>query len=121
MRRLATLLTCALLFACESAPDAPGATADAGSTEPDADPGPDTTGEKFTVSFGPLTVEPYGENTQCIEVRVGNVDKKWIGKLHTKLTGVSHHLIVYKVSSAQETPTPFDCTPFLDTLDPSKG
>jgi hypothetical protein len=93
--------------------DAPG--------EPDADPGPDTTGETFKITLGPITVPPSGENTQCVEKKLSNLDAKWIGKLHTQLTGVSHHLIVYKVAGSEERAEPFDCTPFLDTLNPDTG
>jgi hypothetical protein len=57
----------------------------------------------------------------CVEKRVGNLDHKWIGKLHTHLHGVSHHVIVYRVNSTTEQPEPFPCTPFVDTLDASKG
>jgi len=100
----------ALLVACEG-----------GAAAPDADPGPDTTGETFTVTLGPINVPAGGENTQCVEKKVGNLDKKWIGKLHTKLAGVSHHLIVYRIAATAERTEPFDCTPFLETLDPTKG
>jgi hypothetical protein len=88
---------------------------------PDADPGPDTTGEKFSVTIGPIDVAAGHEDTMCVEKRLGNLDHKWIGKLHTHLHGVSHHVIVYRVSSTTEQPEPFPCTPFVDTLDPSKG
>jgi hypothetical protein len=108
---LSLSLSLAWLVAC----DEPAA------VQPDADPGPDTTGEIIEVTLGPIMVPPGGENTQCIEKRLGNADAKWIGKMHTHLEGVSHHLIVYKVSSTTERPEPFDCTPFLETLDPSVG
>jgi hypothetical protein len=106
-----------LLVGCDSSSTA-GA-ADAG--RPDADPGPDTTGETFSVTIGPIAVPAGHEDTMCVEKRVGNLDHKWIGKLHTHLHGVSHHVIVYRVNSTTEQPEPFPCTPFVDTLDPAKG
>jgi hypothetical protein len=108
--RLGLLFVLSALVACQSAP-----------AQPDADPGPDTTGETFTVTLGPITVPAGGEDTQCIEKRLTNAQAKWIGKLHTHLTGVSHHLIVYRVSSTEERPDPFPCFPFLETLDPATG
>jgi hypothetical protein len=92
-----------------------------GEGAPDADPGPDTTGETFSISIGPIMVPPGGENTQCVEKRLTNAEAKWIGKMHTHLNGVSHHMIVYRVASTEETLEPFDCFPFLETLNPDTG
>jgi hypothetical protein len=94
---------------------------DSGSSGPDADLGPDTTGETFTITIDPINVPSGAENTMCVEKRLGNVDEKLIGKLHTSLQGVSHHLIVYRVNSTEERVEPFPCTPFLDTLNPEVG
>src|SRR5260221_3789576 len=107
-----------LLFACDSSPGTP-APPDAG--RPDADPGPDTTGETFSVTIGPIAVPAGHEDTLCVEKRLGNLDHKWIGKLHTHLHGVSHHVIVYRVSSTTERTEPFACTPFIHTLDSATG
>ncbi len=92
-----------------------------GNAGPDANLGPHETGESFTVSIGPITVAPGGENTQCIEKKLGNLDAKWIGQLRTHTVGVSHHMIVYRVNTTTERPVPFDCIPFLETLDPTVG
>jgi hypothetical protein len=124
MRGLAILSCLWLISACDSSPaalEADAASLPDAEGEPDADPGPDTTGETFKVTLGPIVVPPSGENTQCVEKRLTNADRKWIGKLHTRLTGVSHHLIVYKVAGSEERLEPFDCVPFLDTLDPDTG
>jgi hypothetical protein len=109
LRGLAYASLC-LALACEGGPAAP-----------DADPGPDTTGETFTVTLGPIDVPAGFEDTQCVEKRLTNAEAKWIGKLHTHLQGVSHHLIVYRVASTEERLEPFPCTPFLETLDPDAG
>lgn len=86
---------------------------------PPAPSGPDAgqlTGQSFSVTFGPLEVPAGTEDTRCVEVRLGNVDAHWVGRLHTKLSGVSHHLIVYRSRNTEEITEPFPCTPFLDTL-----
>jgi hypothetical protein len=44
-----------------------------------------------------------------------------VGSIHNVLGPASHHMIVYRVSDTVEQLTPFDCQPFADTLDPSKG
>ncbi len=114
----------ALALSAVTTVPAVGLTACIGSSAPqgpDADPGPDTTGETFEVTFGPVAVPAGGENTQCVQKRLGNLDHKWIGKLHTRLEGVSHHLIVYRIAEGEERPEPFECAPFIDTLDPRKG
>jgi hypothetical protein len=41
--------------------------------------------------------------------------------VHNVLGNGSHHLVVYRVADTEERTTPFDCSPFTDTLDPSKG
>ena len=96
--RFAFLLGAAALFGCSSAPQ-----------------------ETFTASF-PSTVVPAGmEKTQCVILHLGNTEKVHIGQIHNQLGDASHHMIVYRVSDTVEQPTPFDCEPFVDTLDPAAG
>jgi hypothetical protein len=77
--------------------------------------------ETFTASF-PEVVVPAGiEKTQCVVVRLGNSNKVHIGQIHNVLGDASHHMIVYRTNDTVEQPTPFDCEPFVDTLDPTKG
>jgi hypothetical protein len=61
------------------------------------------------------------ENTQCVIKKVGNAEQLHVAAIHNQLGDLSHHLIVYKVADTVEQPTPFNCQPFKDTLDPSKG
>jgi hypothetical protein len=75
----------------------------------------------FTVTFGPITVQPGVENTQCIVVPLGNPTPIHVGQIHNILGNASHHMIVYKVSDTTAKLTPFKCQPFTDTLDPTKG
>jgi len=77
--------------------------------------------QTFTVSFPSLTVPPGTENTQCVVLRLGNRKPVHIGQIHNLLGDASHHMIVYRVNDTVEQPTPFDCEPFVDTLDPNKG
>lgn len=81
--------------------------------------GPDTQG--FTVTFDPVTVEPGSENTQCVVKRLGNDAAIKVNEIHNVLPQGSHHLIVYRTADTEERPEPYDCQPFADTLDPSKG
>ena len=77
--------------------------------------------QSFTVSFPSLTVPAGVEKTQCVVLRLGNTSKVHIGVIHNTLSSTSHHMIVYRVADTTEQPTPFDCAPFVDTLDPTKG
>jgi hypothetical protein len=75
----------------------------------------------FTVEFDALTVAPGVEDTQCVVKRVGNDEQIRVHQIHNELPVGSHHLIVYQTSDTVEQIEPFDCQPFSDTLDPSKG
>ncbi len=75
----------------------------------------------FTVTFGPIDVPAGVENTQCVVKRLGNPNAIHVGTIHNQLGNSSHHMIVYRVADTVEQTTPFDCQPFKDTLDPSKG
>ena len=77
--------------------------------------------QSFTMQFGPITVPGKTERTQCVVKRLGNVGPVHIGNFHNVLGDASHHMIVYRVNDTVEQPTPFDCQPFTDTLDPAKG
>src|SRR5262249_46317766 len=82
MRRLA-LLVC--LIACGKSGTGDN-TADA----------PPLTGDKYEVTWGPVTVKPGQESTQCIWVHLSNTSEIKVHQLHNVLSSVSHHLIVYK-------------------------
>ncbi len=77
--------------------------------------------ESYTVSFGPVTVPAGVEKTQCVVKRLGNPGALHVGSIHNALGTASHHMIVYRVNDTQEILTPFDCKPFTDALDPTKG
>src|SRR5262249_47644054 len=89
-----------------------GGVSESGTTTPD---------NGFTITFGPVTVQPGVEKTQCITKRLGNPNAIHVGTIHNTLGNASHHMIVYRVSDTVEKPDPTDCQPFTDTLDPSKG
>jgi hypothetical protein len=75
----------------------------------------------FTVSFGPITVPAGTERTQCVVKRLGNPTAIHVGTIHNLLGTSSHHMIVYRVADTTEQPTPVDCQPFKDTLNPAMG
>ncbi len=81
--------------------------------------GPST--PSFTVTFDPVAIAPGTEKTQCVVKRLGNDTDIKVGRIHNLLEQGSHHLIVYRTSDTEEKLTPYDCQPFADTLDPSKG
>jgi hypothetical protein len=78
-------------------------------------------GTVYSLSFGPVTVQPGEEDTKCLTKRLGNDLKLHVGSLHNVLSQGSHHMIVYRSNETVEKTTPFACTPFTDTLDPAKG
>jgi len=108
MRRLAVLC---LIVACGKSP---------GSNGPDASlfgDGPPLSGTKFSLTWGPVSVPPGMENTQCIWVRLGNDAEIKVHQLHDVLSVSSHHLIVYKDDmDTTEQPTPTPCQPFTGAL-----
>jgi hypothetical protein len=78
-------------------------------------------GTVYSLTFGPVTVQPGEENTQCLVLPLGNTSTIHVGQIHDVLSQGSHHMIVYQSTDTTPTTTPFDCQPFTDTLDPSKG
>lgn len=74
------------------------------------------------IQFGPVTVAPQAERTQCITKRLGNEKQLRVNRIQNRLGDASHHLIVYRVSNDQaEQLEPKDCDPFADTLKPERG
>ncbi len=118
MRR--TLLS-AFLATCVSACGGGSSDTDGGGGAADAGPPDGPPLGSFSVTFGPVTVQSGQENTQCVVKRLGNPDMLRVGQIHNVLGESSHHFIVYRTADTVEQTTPFDCQPFVDTLDPSKG
>lgn len=75
----------------------------------------------FTVEFEPMLVAPGEENTKCVVKKLGNTELAHIHEIHNVLPQGSHHLIVYRTNDTEEKLEPFECEPFVDTLDPAKG
>lgn len=78
-------------------------------------------GVSFSTQIGPIDVAPGYENTQCVVRRLGNPSAFRVGRIDNAISSASHHLIVYRSSDTDEQLEPFDCSPFTETLDPSKG
>ena len=79
--------------------------------------GPPLSGDKYSLTWGPVSVAPGQEDTQCIWLKLGNDAEIKVHQLHDVLSASSHHLIVYKDdmdTTEQLTPTP--CQPFTGAL-----
>ena len=90
-------------------------------TSPDGGASDGSALASLTVTFGPITVAPGQENTQCIVVPLGNAAPVHVGSIHNVLGDASHHMIIYRVSDKTPQTTPFDCQAFTEVLDPTKG
>ncbi len=85
--------------------------------DPDA---PAITGEKYTLSWGPVTVHPGEENTQCVDVKLTNPAEIKVHQIHNTLSTGSHHVIIYRNDKdTVEKTTPYDCKPFTGALNSS--
>jgi len=113
MRHLLLALCSCTLFACDNNGGSSGG-GDAAPPDPDA---PMLTGDKYSLTWGPLTVAPGAEGTQCVWMRLPNTTEIKVHSLHNQLTGGSHHLIVYKddMDTTEQT-TRVDCQPFTGAL-----
>jgi hypothetical protein len=103
MRRLMLALTLCSSFGC-------------GGEQTPAD-APMLEGEKFSLTWGPVSVPAGREDTQCIWMRLPNTTEIKVHQMHNVLNAASHHLIVYKDdmdTTEQLTPTP--CQPFTGAL-----
>ena len=117
MRNVAWIASLLVLAACSAreASSSPLTSVDSGI---DTGVPPGTT---YSISFPTITVQPGEENTQCIVQRLGNLAPVHVGTIHDLLSQGSHHMIVYRSNETVEQTTPFNCKPFTDTLDPTKG
>lgn len=70
----------------------------------------------YSTFLGDWSMKPGAETTKCVVKRLDNEMPLWIKGIHTKMQKGSHHLIVYATKDTKEQPTPFECTPFTDTL-----
>jgi copper type II ascorbate-dependent monooxygenase-like protein len=112
MRRPVLVGSLCLLFACGGS--------DSGGGGGDDQPAPDApplSGEKFSLSWGPVTVQPGEEGTKCIWMHLANDTAIKVHQLHNTLSSSSHHLIVYRDDmDTTEQLTPVDCQPFTGAL-----
>src|SRR5262249_27762813 len=77
--------------------------------------------QTYSVSWGPITVMPGQESTQCVVKKLPNPTAFHAGSIHNQLHAGSHHMIVYRTNDTMEQPTPFPCQPFTDLAHPEKG
>jgi hypothetical protein len=85
-----------------------------GDSSPDA---AELTGEKHTLTWGPVNVPAGTESTKCIWKRLDNANEIKVHQMHNVLSGGSHHLIVYKDDQhTEEQLEPTPCEPFTGAL-----
>lgn len=91
-----------------------------GSASDDEGP-PPLTGDRYAVTWGPVTVAPGREETQCVSARLSNTAPIKVHQMRNLLSAGSHHLIVYKDDrpGVVETTMPEKCTPFAGALNPT--
>jgi hypothetical protein len=91
-----------------------GASASSGAGMGGFDPGGDVT--TVEAAMGPITVQPGGENTQCVTVRLGNAEGAFVRRFRATLSEGSHHMIVYRSNKTTEDLTPKNCQSFSGLL-----
>src|SRR5262249_35766581 len=108
---LAALLPIAAAVGCSSGPDATESGAGSGSGSGRSGGGVDPGGEVTVVesSIGPITAASGDERTQCITVRLPNSVGALVRRFRTTLRQGSHHMIVYRSTATEESPTPTPC------------
>ena len=112
MRRLLLVVSLCSTIACHKA-----TTGDDQMTFNDA---PAITGTEYSVSWGPVTLQPGEESTMCIWVHLANTDAIKVHQVHDTLSQSSHHVIVYKDDmDMTEQTTPMKCQPFTGALNAS--
>jgi hypothetical protein len=126
MRRSILTLSLCLIAACgkDSAPGTGGGDGGPdGKVDQDAaitPDGPPLVGDKYSLDWGPVTVQPGEEGTRCIWLRLNNASEIKVHQLHNVLSASSHHLIVYRDDQdTTEQTTPVDCQPFTGALNTS--
>ena len=91
MRRLLLVVSLCSTIACHKA-----TTGDDEMTFNDA---PAITGTEYSVSWGPVTLQPGEESTMCIWVHLANTDAIKVHQVHDTLSESSHHVIVYQATT----------------------
>lgn len=86
-----------------------------------ADGGPDDPLiAQYSLTWGPVSVPPSQESTQCVWLRLSNDTEIKVHQLHNLLGTSSHHLIVYRDDmDTVEQATPVPCQPFTGALNPT--
>jgi hypothetical protein len=81
---------------------------------------PPLTGTPYSVTWGPVLVQPGVEDTQCIWMSLGNTGPIKVHQFVDQLDLISHHLIVYTDNmDTTEQATPVACQPFTGALSAS--
>ena len=72
--------------------------------------------ESFSTTIGGWTMQPGQEVTKCVRKRLDNPMEAYVTAIHSKMAKGSHHLVIYRSGEETEKLEPFDCTPFVETL-----
>jgi hypothetical protein len=83
-----------------------------GGGDDDTIPPPQT----FRLSWGPVTVDPGVERTECIILDVGNDTPIDVHRIHNTLGLGSHHLVVYRDNAATAPTGLYPCAPFASSV-----
>lgn len=66
----------------------------------------------YTVSVGPIPLQPSEETTVCVVIPLGNEEDLVVDSFDLALAPGSHHLIAY-ATTADPTSQPYSCSPFV--------
>jgi hypothetical protein len=72
--------------------------------------------ESYKTGLGPIMLGPGVEQTNCIVVRLGNMNGGYVRRFRADLSAGSHHMIVYTSTDTTESPTPTPCAPLSGIL-----
>lgn len=69
-----------------------------------------------SVDIGPVSATRGEENTVCVVKRLSLDTDVFVREVRTHVSAGSHHFILYRLTTGEERPDPFPCTPFVDLL-----
>ncbi len=111
MPRLPAALAAVVLASCGGAAAGPDADDDLFDAAPPADAPDPSVVETRSLTIGPVTVPPGGEDTICVVLDLGNDAARMVRAIRTELTPGTHHVIVTR-SDAAPAPAPVSCGAF---------
>jgi len=89
---------------------------DAGDAGTAGGDGASPTKKTYSVSTGPITLQPGEERVLCVDRRVPSDRPIDVTRISSDLTEGGHHLVFYKSDATTETADPFECATFRGVL-----